>query len=69
MPVRAVARRMKILGLLLLVSGWTIVLAAIALLPVGTPRVVFVFAGMGVELLGIVLFIHAHPLPRGDSRE
>ncbi len=57
---------MKILGLLLLVSGWIIVLAAIALLPAGTPRAVFALAGIGVEIVGLALFIRAHPLSRGE---
>lgn len=57
---------MKILGILLLVSGWVIVLAAVALLTAGTPRVVFILAGIGVEILGLGLLIRAHPLSRGE---
>jgi len=57
---------MKLLGVLLLLAGWAIVLAAVALLMAGPPQVVFVFAGMGVEALGLGLVIRAHPVPRGD---
>ncbi|MBV9406121.1 MAG: hypothetical protein JO211_12320 [Acidobacteriaceae bacterium] len=42
-------------GLLLMVAGWVLVLAAVILL-VSTPsRTVFVCAGLGVEILGFVL--------------
>jgi hypothetical protein len=57
---------MKILGFLLLLAGWGIVLAAIALLAAGAPRVAFVLSGVGVEILGLVLVIRAHPAPRGE---
>jgi len=45
---------MKLAGFLLLLSGWMIVVAAVALLA-STARTGFVFAGVGVELVGIVL--------------
>jgi hypothetical protein len=51
---------MKWAGLLLLLAGWVIVLTAIGLLPPGTARAVFVLAGVGVELLGLVLVARAH---------
>jgi hypothetical protein len=59
------AFRVKLLGFLLLLAGWGLVLAALALLPGPAPRVAFVLAGMGVEILGLVLVIRAHLLPRG----
>ena len=45
---------MRLAGFLLLLSGWMIVLAAVALLA-SAARTGFVFAGVGVELVGIVL--------------
>ena len=50
---------MKLAGLLLLLSGWIVVLAAVALLVDGA-RVAFVLAGIAVEALGLGLAIHAH---------
>ena len=57
---------MKILGFVLLVSGWTIVLTAVALLTEAVPRAAFVLAGVGVEIVGLVLVIRAHPVRRGE---
>jgi uncharacterized membrane protein YccC len=56
---------MKILGFLLLVSGWAIVLTAVALLTRDVPRAAFVLAGMGVEIIGLALLVRAHPARRG----
>lgn len=58
---------MKLLGFLLLSAGWGIVLAAVALLPSALPRASFVLAGIGVEVLGLVLVIRSHPIPRGEE--
>ena len=55
---------MRLAGFFLLLAGWVIVLAALVLLPSALPRVVFVAAGVAVELLGIGLlarFHAAHP--------
>jgi hypothetical protein len=57
---------MKLLGFLFLLAGWAIVVCALALLQPG-PRVAFVLAGMGVEILGLVLIIRSHPLLRGEE--
>ncbi|HXX71572.1 MAG TPA: hypothetical protein VEI55_04710 [Candidatus Acidoferrum sp.] len=57
---------MKILGFVLLVSGWAIVLTAIALLTEEVPRAAFVLAGIGVEIVGLLLLIRAHPVRRGE---
>lgn len=57
---------MKILGFLLLLAGWAIVIAAVALLVVEAPRAAFVLAGIGVEIVGLVLVIRAHPARRGE---
>ena len=57
---------MKILGFLLLLSGWAIALTAVALLTRDAPRVAFVLAGVGVEILGVALVIRAHSIHRGE---
>jgi hypothetical protein len=49
---------MRAAGLLLLVSGWAIVLAAIALLPAGGSRAAFLTAGFCVEALGLGLALN-----------
>jgi hypothetical protein len=46
---------MKFTGFLLLLTGWVLVLAAIVLLPRQGARAAFMLAGIGVELLGLVL--------------
>ena len=58
---------MKLAGFLLLLSGWVLVLAAIALLSAPGPRGAFLVAGMGVELLGLVLVARAHLTPKDDE--
>lgn len=59
---------MKILGFLLLLSGGGIVFASIALLAAGAARIAFLLAGVGVEVIGLVLLARAHPLLRGGAR-
>lgn len=56
---------MKLGGFLLLLSGWGIVIAALALLHghVVTP---FIYAGFVVEILGLVLVFRGH-LPPGED--
>jgi len=51
---------MKLAGLLLLVAGWLIAVAAVALFPSVTPRTWFVLTGVAVELLGLALVFHSH---------
>ena len=46
---------MKLAGMLLLLAGWGIVVSAVALFPRGGMRELFVLAGLGVELLGLIL--------------
>jgi hypothetical protein len=55
---------MKLTGFLLLLSGWGIVLTALALLAAEAPRAGFVLAGVGVEALGLTLVARSHPRPR-----
>jgi hypothetical protein len=50
---------MKLLGFLLLVSGWAIVFAALMMLH-GNTVSVFVLLGLAVEILGFVLAARAH---------
>jgi hypothetical protein len=51
---------MKITGLLMMPAGWFIVLAALVLLPAVLARNLFIAAGIGVEILGLVLFTRSH---------
>ena len=54
---------MKVFSLFLLVSGWFVVLSAIALpKPQFVPA--FSVAGLGVELLGLALLARSHVVPR-----
>lgn len=57
---------MRFLGFMLLLAGWAIVVCALALLQ-DVPRVAFAYAGMGVEVLGLVLVIRAHLFLRGEE--
>jgi hypothetical protein len=57
---------MKLAGFLLLLAGWGIVLTALALLAQGLGQVCFVLAGVGVQVLGLVLVIRSHPLLRSE---
>jgi hypothetical protein len=57
---------MRLVGFFLLVGGWIIVLAAIALLQ-ATPQTGFALAGFCVELLGLTLAVRSHLIPRGDK--
>ena len=57
---------MKLVGFFLLLSGWMIVLAAVALLALSA-RTGFVFAGIGVELVGVVLVTRSHLVLGGEK--
>jgi hypothetical protein len=56
---------MKIAGLLLLLAGWFLVLAALVLLKASGPQALFVLAGVGVEVLALALLFRAHAIPHG----
>lgn len=58
---------MKFLGFMLLLAGWIIVVAAVAMLPAGALRAVFALAGVGVDILGLALIIRAQPAARGEN--
>jgi hypothetical protein len=51
---------MKLAGFLLLVAGWAIVLAAVAVLRPVPLQTAFVLAGIGTEVVGLVLAIRSH---------
>jgi hypothetical protein len=57
---------MKLGGFLLLLSGWGIVVAAIALLH-GHVVSAFVYAGLLVEIMGMVLVFRGHLPPSEDE--
>jgi hypothetical protein len=59
---------MKLTGFLLLVGGWIIVLAAMALLPSGPSQVSFVLVALAVEALGLTLVFRAHLIPGRERR-
>lgn len=50
---------MKLGGFFLLLSGWAIVVVALALLR-GSALSAFIIAGLAVEILGFVLFAKSH---------
>jgi hypothetical protein len=59
---------MKLAGFLLLLAGWALVLATPPLLGPGTERAAFVLAGVGIEIIGLVLVARAHlPVPEGRT--
>ena len=51
---------MKFTGFLMLVAGWVIVLASMPLLASTKSRTIFVLAGLGVEVIGLVLVVRSH---------
>jgi hypothetical protein len=61
-------KSMKLAGLLLLPAGWLLVICALVLLGAPAPRGAFVFAGVAVEILGLVLLVRAH-LAEGRAHE
>jgi hypothetical protein len=59
---------MKLTGFLLLLGGWIIVLAAIALLPSGPSQISFVLVALGVQALGLTLVFRGYLIPGRDRR-
>ncbi|MGH9358404.1 MAG: hypothetical protein ACRD4Q_05075 [Candidatus Acidiferrales bacterium] len=57
---------MRLMGFLLLLAGWVLVLAAVALLISAPARTGFVLAGIGVEILGLILVIRSHRFLQGE---
>ena len=58
---------MKLIGCLLLLSGWLIVLAALVMLPVFATRAAFIASGLGVETLGLVLLTRGYTIAQRRS--
>ena len=58
-------KMMKLGGFLLLLSGWGIVITALAILH-GRAVLAFVYAGLAVEILGVVLVFRAH-IPESED--
>ena len=48
-------RSMRFAGMLLLLAGWGIVISAVVLFPLSVTQSLFVFAGMGLQGLGLFL--------------
>jgi len=59
---------MKPIGFLLMLGGWIIVLAAIALLPAGPSQASFVLVALAVEILGLTLVFRAHLIPNRERK-
>lgn len=59
---------MKVVGFLLLLAGWFLVLAAIAMFPTPQARSAFVAIGLAVEGLGLGFAFRSHLIPREDKR-
>ena len=57
---------MKLGGFLLLLSGWGILVAALTLLR-GHAVFAFVYAGVAVEVMGMVLVFRGHLPPSEDE--
>jgi len=57
----------RLAGFFLLLAGWGIVVAALAVLNAGTAGVCFMFAGFAVEVLGLALVLRSHRLPLAES--
>jgi hypothetical protein len=57
---------MKLAGLLMLVAGWLLILATLALLGAAPLRGAFIAAGLAVEAIGLGLLVRSHLVLRGD---
>jgi hypothetical protein len=59
---------LRLVGCLLLPSGFFLVLAALVLMPTLGSRFAFVAAGVGVEVLGVGLLTRAYTLMQKERR-
>ncbi len=50
----------------MLVAGWLLIVATIALLSTAPLRGAFIAAGAAVEIVGLVLIVRCHLVPRGE---
>ena len=58
---------MRLAGLLLLVAGWIIAVAATVLFETLSRRAPFVLAGISVETLGLILLVRSHQERREEQ--
>ncbi|MGA3045839.1 MAG: hypothetical protein ABSD67_04410 [Terracidiphilus sp.] len=58
---------MKYAGLLVMPAGFFLSIAALVLFPAPAPRAAFVFCGIAVETLGLVVAVRGHIEPRGQT--
>jgi hypothetical protein len=58
---------MTALGFAILISGWLLVVATLALLHAGIARNGFIVASLGVEALGLALVARAHLRRKADQ--
>jgi hypothetical protein len=59
---------MKYAGLLVMIAGFFLTLAALILFPDLVTRAAFVVCGLAVELLGLAVSIRGHMSARGEGR-
>jgi hypothetical protein len=59
---------MKYAGLMVMPAGFFLTLAALALFPDPGRRLAFVLCGLAVEVLGLIVVVRGHMLPRGGSQ-
>ena len=57
---------LKPAGFLLLIMGWILVLSAVILLKQEAARAGFALAGIGVEVLGLILVVRSHIAPKPE---
>jgi|GEM_PF-566425 len=69
MAFRVILMALRLAGFLLMLAGWVISLAALALLASLPSRTCFVLAGIGIELLGFVFAARSHLHPRGAKSD
>jgi UPF0716 family protein affecting phage T7 exclusion len=59
---------MKYAGLLVMVAGFFLSIAALVLFAAPPQRAAFVVCGLAVEMLGLVVTVRAHMEARGESQ-
>ena len=59
---------MKYAGMLVMVAGFFLSIAAIVLFSAPPQRGAFVVCGLAVEILGLVVAVRAHMEARGESQ-
>jgi len=59
---------LKLIGCVLLFSGWLIVVAALVMLTTIAQRAAFIAAGIGVEALGLVLLTRGYTSMQREAK-